>query len=448
MIEIVSLIGAIVACIFMIWALYKGLNLPLACTIATVFVALTSGLNVDDAWTTAVSDAVSPLLEVYLGLWLAGGILGYLYGESGAAASLAFAIFRPFKNIQNERVKLVAYLIAFMIIRLLLNLTGVDSMAVMILILSIVVTMFKELDVPRKYVSCVMVCGVSAGIMMPYIPTTLNVILPMFVDGWSASTHGGLRLLWTVAFIVLSSLRLARMIHKDQEKGEHFEMGNMQHVSVEDDPTKRPNALVSLIPIVVVLICYNGLDFSAWLSIACGAVIAAILFVRYLDLRDMTLKGRGKFAMFIEQMNRSSLTIPLYYAIAGIFAGILTISPCYNLIVQLCENMASTLSPAVGFSIVSIVLVFMGNSAVYISAVLGTSVFASAGLSAASVGTIILLGNTVLNTLPNSAEMQMQAEISDTTIAESYPSIFKTTVVLCFVLMIVFVALLALGIAF
>ena len=79
---------------------------------------------------------------------------------------------------------------------------------------------------------------------------------------------------------------------------------------------------------------------------------------------------------------------------------------------------------------------------------LANIVFAAAGLELVTAGTIMLAGNTVLNTLPISAEMQVQSQLSDTPLKEGYPPIFKCTVVLTFGLMVVVSILLTLGIIF
>lgn len=58
---------------------------------------------------------------------------------------------------------------------------------------------------------------------------------------------------------------MSHMILRDQSKRIHFEMGNMQDLSVEDDLSKRPHLVMSLIPIIIVLILYNFVVCSAWL---------------------------------------------------------------------------------------------------------------------------------------------------------------------------------------
>jgi hypothetical protein len=446
--EIVSLAGVIIAIVFMMYSIYKGLSLPIAAIISTVFIAVTSGIGIDALWDTCVDSAVVPVFKTYVGLWLFGGIMGYVYGESGASASMAFFLFGPLKKIRNPKTKIFAYLAMFMIMRVILGLTGIDSMAVMVLVLAIIIAFFKELDIPRKYISCVMVCGISAGGMLPYAPCAMNVIIPMFIPQWSASSHGGLRMIWTVAFIVLASLWLAKMVMKDQKNGEHFEMGRMQNVRVDESDPNRPHWALTFIPIIVVIVLYNFVHCSAWLSTAGGALASIILFARHLDLKDPTPQGRGKFAMFVENMNTSSMIIPLYLCLNGIMAGAITNAPAYNLIIRLCENIVTVTGPVVGYIIVSVVLVVMGNSAVFVGANLANTVFAAAGLDLVTAGTIMLAGNTVLNTLPNSAEMQVQAQLSDTPLKIGYPPIFKTTVLLTFVLMVLISIPITLGISF
>lgn len=445
--QIISLIGAIVAVVFMIWSIYKGLNLPLACIITTVIIAVTSGIGIDEAWDSGMDIAVLAMFESTVGVYIFGGLLGLMYSESGAAVALSNVFFKPFRGVKNQTVRMMCYFAAFLVLRLILGLTGIDPMAIIITMVAVLIPMFQELNIPRKFACCLLACSTTVGACLPYVPSITNIFLPNLIPGFTASSLAGMRILWTVLFLVLSVLWMTWMIRRDQKKGGSFALGNMKDEGLAvDENQKRPNALISLLPIIVILLLYNFAGFSGWLSTACGVIVGIIIFYRYMPLGDGTAVER--FKVFISKVNKNSLIIPLYMGLSVLPGAVLTIAPCYELLTSFASSLANMIPPAVAFALIGVVMVLMGNSATVICANMATSIFIPAGLAASAAGFITIMSLTVFDSLPNSPGINMQAQFSDTTMQEGYPPVFKTTVLLTFVLEMAFALLISIGLAF
>lgn len=444
--EYISLIGAIIACIFLTYSIYKGLNLPIAAILTTALICLTSGMNLDTIWNEAMDSAVLGMVSSCAGIYIFGGILGYFYSESGAATSLALMLFRPFKNIRNRNLKLSCEMFMYIVLAGLLGLAGVDRMASMVMMIGVAITFFKDCNVPRKYINCLLTIGGTAVGLLPYIPSVYNIIIPLWVPGFTKGSYAGLRILWTLVFIAGSIILMLMMINKDNKNGVGFDYGNMKDESgLDAEGAKRPNGVVSLIPIVVILIFYNFVNLSAWLSTAIGCIAALILFFRFLPLEGT---GKAKLGSLVRKININYNLIPLYMCLSALPGAAICASPCYDLIIRACTSMANVLPLPLAFGLVAIILILMGNSALFLIANIGVTIFAPLGLSAGAIGLLTMMGNTVFDSLPNAPGIVMQAEVTDTPLSVGYPSIFKTTVVYTGVLVIAFSLLMAVGIGF
>lgn len=424
--SVISLIGIIIALVFVNYSVYRGLGLPIASIIAAVFIWLTSGINIETGWTSAM-ETVAPLMSTMLPILLFGSILGMFYAESGAAASLGLALFAPFKKVSNPTVKRIGTLFMFFILRVLLSLAGLNSMAIMSTMVALVTVLFQELNMPRRYCNCCLVVAGTIETFLPAVPSTLNILLPLYLEGFTATSCLIPRILFCVIFIAGSVLWLNYMISKDMAKGEHFEIGGgMNTGDLSDTTVKRPFWLVTLIPIAVIFALYNFAHLQAWSALAVGTVVAGCLFIPYIRVPE----SKHKFPYMVERINKSSISIPVYYLLSYLVAGAMVITPGYELLTSGIQAISQTLPLALGYGLVSMMLVPVGSSALLLNAQIASTIFVPAGLAAGTAGTIMIVANTVFDTLPNHPGMIMQADLTGTPMKECYPSIFKTTVLL------------------
>ena len=450
--QVISLIGIIIAIAFNCWSVYKGLGLPMSTLISCIIVWVTSAQDIQVQWDVAGETIGSTCVRM-LFLFMFGTILGVVYVESGAIASLGRAFFSPVKKIKNPTWRRIGLLAAFFIIRFIVGLSGIDNMAVMVFMVALVTVLFKEMDAPRKYANaCLMVAG-TISTFMPSVPTMLNEIVPMFLPGYTASSQAAVRWIFCILFVVGSVFWLNKMIGKDIANGERYVGAKGMDVGdLEDDTIKRPHWILTLLPLILIYVLYNWNSwnpnlyaFDGWTSLALGTCLATILFFPYWKKKGAP-DGRPFFGYFIDQTNAAAIRIPLYYMIGYALATAVTGSAGWVLISNFCNWMATTMNPAVGFGIASFILVPIGSSAMMINCTLANEVFCPAGLSIASAGTLLIVAQTVLDTLPNSPGMIMQADLTETPMKVCYPPIFKTTVLLTGVIYILNIILAAIGI--
>ena len=183
-------------------------------------------------------------------------------------------------------------------------------------------------------------------------------------------------------------------------------------------------------------------EIASWLCIMIGCIVAGTLFIPYMKAPE----GKRKFGWLIGEMNDASIQIPLYYCMDMMLAYAMTSVPGWTTLTGGMTALATMLNPVLAYGIVSTCLVPAGVSALVVSANLANEIFVPMGISAATCGTLLVIANTVFDSLPNSAGLIMQAELTETPLSECYPSIFKTIVLLTGFIMILATLLAAFGV--
>jgi H+/gluconate symporter-like permease len=440
--QVISLLGIIVAIIFVNVAMYRGLGLPLACIFSAMIIWITGGVDIATGYSDAIGETASTFARM-CSVFGFGAILGMLYAKSGAAASLGLAFFSPFKKVKNQNVKMLGTIFMFFVMRFVLALSGIDNMALIVTTVALVTVLFSDLDMPRKYANAMLMCAGTIPTFMPGAPTMLNVILPTFLPGFTAMSCFVPRMLFLIIFICLASLWLFVMIKKDMDKGEHYVPAKGMDIGDLNDPNvKRPFWVLTLLPLILVYVLCSFASMDAWLALFIGCILAGILFIPYIRVPE----GRGKFGYMVEQMNDSYIQIPLYYNLTYLPAYAMMAVPGWTLLTNWMNSLAASSAPLpLTFGLVCTILVPVGSSALVINANIASEIFVPAGLAAGTAGSLLIVANTVLDTLPNSPGMIMQADLTETPLRVCYPSIFKTTVVLTFGIMLLAVLFACIG---
>lgn len=421
----IASIGIIAAIVFMSWSIYKGLN-PVISAVAAVFIIMLTGqLPVHETWDTAMS-TVSMVLGILAPILAFGGILGVFYAESGAAASLGRLIMLPARNIQSPTMRRVAILTIFLIVRAVIGLSGIDANALLVPFVSLSLAIFKEFNLPTKYIPCLNIVSTSVANVVPAAPNLYNILMEEVVPGYSASGAIVIRIVLVLLFIVGIVFILNRNMAKDIEKGEHFVQGPVS-VPEFNESRKNPHWVITLIPILVIFLTYNFTSLEAWSSLLLGVIVAFILFGPYVPQKE----GKGRFASALDSANKGVWIIPLQMMLVMIASQVMTLSSGLENITN--ALLATSLPTAFVLLLIALLLMGFGGSAASMTiGALCASTFIPLGLSGMACGVIAIWSSTVLDTLPINTAILLNCDMVGTTMKEAYPSIFKTSVVLTF----------------
>lgn len=283
---VLGIIGIILAFAVLLYFTFKDVSTIILTVIAVIIVALFNGLPVVDSFTTTYMGGVASLVTVLFPLILLGSILGKIYTNTGAAASIANTFLRVFVDRAKGEKKIWAATGVLIVITCLFQFGGIDSFVVLFTTFPMVVTMFKRLNLPRKYIPGMLMCGVGVGACAG-APTVHNV-LPMALLGTTSTAAAIPGVLGFLIIEVGSWIMISTLIVRAVRRGEVYDAGEMGEIADDSDPDRKlPNFIVALLPLVVVFVLFSivGLPVSAALAI--GIVLALILMGQNITLTDL-----------------------------------------------------------------------------------------------------------------------------------------------------------------
>lgn len=414
----VGVLGIIVALVVLNFLIYKGLNVVLADVITAFIIMLTSGLPILETWKTAMG-SVGGVMGTLIPIIIFGSIMGIVYTKSGAAVSLAEFLMIPVRKAKTVNGKRVGTILMFLVLRLIIGLAGIDSMAIMYTMLAIAASMFAECDLPRKYVNAIMMIGGTIPVFIPGVPGQVQVLYGTLI-GFDNMSNAVVRMLTAVLFVAGCVFILNRNMAKDQATGAHFEAGPLQFPEVG---SKKPHWLAAVVPILAVYISYNILKIDAWAAMLIGIVFAVILFGAYLPVAE----GKNRLVTVVETLNSGVFLVPVAILMNMLPGFVMQASPAYEYLVSLVTNLP--IPSAFGLLVIATIIVGVAsNGAPILLAGIITNVFVPGGMSVSACVVIALAASTILDTLPNSLGIITQCEIIQIPMKEAYPPIFKTTV--------------------
>lgn len=273
--EILGIVGLLLAIAFLIVGAYRGLNaLPLT-LIASLIVILT---NVMPVWGTFAEKYMAGYAGTYSSYFL---LLAFsaLYAKVMETARCTTAVAQYLiKWFGRKNVLLVCILIGA-----LLTYGGISTFVVIFALGPIMFTLFREANLPRSLMPAVIYAGAGtfASTTLPGTVQIVNVI-PTTYLGTTMLAAPVLGIVASLAMFVLSLVYLQRCANKAVSAGLGYVPAPNIKASMadEDDGRKLPNVVCSFGPIVVLLlIIIVGSKFmsnSTELSVI-GMIVAAIV---------------------------------------------------------------------------------------------------------------------------------------------------------------------------
>ena len=287
----VGVIGIILAFALLLFLTMKNWSTIIVAMLSVVVVALFNQLNVTEALTSTYVSGICSIITSIFTLVLLGTILGKLYTETGAAVSIANTFIRAFVDKCTGEKKIRVACAVLIIVSCLFQFGGIDSFIVMFTTFPIIVTMFRKLNLPRKYIPGMLLCSVGVG-ACPGAPTVHNV-LPAALLGTS-STAGAIP--GVIAFLIIEIgawFMISTMIVRAVRRGEVYDEGNMDHVPEFDGSRELPNFVVSLLPLILVFVLYTIVGLDITYALSGGIVLCIILMGKKIQpAQGMSLGGQ------------------------------------------------------------------------------------------------------------------------------------------------------------
>lgn len=420
--EIVSLAGIIVSLVLLMILIMKGVNIFIISFLAATIVALTSNLNLYDALKdTFVGGFVNFFKANYL-IFLTGVLMGKAMEITNAAKAIARMIVKLFgKKWALLSVPLSCTIMAF---------GGVSTFVVGFAVFPIGLEIFREADIPRRYMPAA-ICFGSAAVYFPGAPLIHNAIV---ANQFDVSLSAGAVVGWISGIVVyvIGIIWLFALVRKSKKNGEHFKAKSMDTF---DDEAKCPNGLLALIPLVAAVVLVNAGIVQLETGVFIGAVLAFVLFHKYYDMKDL-LPSIG------DACKNTIVSICNTCAVVA-FGSVVAAAAGFQVLVNAMVDIPGP--PLLGVAIGTTVLAGVCGSAsggLGIAAPLLGPVYLAKGIPAAAIARTMVVSCTALDSLPfNGFVVTITNGLCHETHKDAYPAIFRLTVIVPLIGTVVAVAL-------
>mgnify|MGYP001065673479 CR=1 FL=1 len=281
-----GIICLIIGLVILMVMCMKGIHIFISVFVTSLFLAVT-------AWLTSAAD-INPLdtiLKVYTAgvgsyfgnfffIFVLGAIFGKLTAISGAADSVASFIIGKF----GEKAVIPSLVAACAI----LAYGGVSVFVALFTVYSMMVSLFRKANLPRRLIPAVYFAGAGTFVMiMPGSPQIQNLI-PMKFLGTSA-TAGLVPGMITALFqITLVIVYLNWLFKRVRASGEGWlESENTSGKAVVATSRTLPHVVVALLPMVILLVVLNVLKWDPAIALFAAIIAALIVYFRYLNWKEM-----------------------------------------------------------------------------------------------------------------------------------------------------------------
>lgn len=274
---IISIIGIIAALALMIFLVMRGVNILLIALLCSAIVALTGQIGLYDALKNSYMEGFVYFFKNYFLIFFTGTLMGKMMEVTNGAKAIAKLIVR---FIGADKA-----LIAIPLACGVLAYGGVSVFVVSFAVFPIALEVFKEADLPRRFIPAALTFGCSTFAMVaPGAPQIHNVV-PTQTFGTDLMAGAGVGFVSCAFMLVLGSVMLYRMVAKEKKNGAHFVAKEMD---IFHDEGKMPNGFLALLPLVLSIALINikvgdkplvPIEVGVFL----GALAAFLLLNRYQD---------------------------------------------------------------------------------------------------------------------------------------------------------------------
>lgn len=398
-------------------------SLPLSLA-GTLIVALTSSLDVWEAFSVTYLTGYTNTFFSYFLIFTSTCLYSKLMAESGCAVAMAYKI----RNIFGKKHVMTTCCVTAAV----LNYAGVSAFVLSYVMIPIMWTLFKEADIPRELTICPIIFGCSTWVLS-CIPgseelTNLNPALALGTPLTAAPVMG----ICCAVFLVISGLVYSNgQVSLARKRGEHFQLP--EGVDPEKytcrDENELPSAWKAFLPtVLVVLIIIIGSSYveNTTLLIVCAMIVANIVcFATNFD----RFKSMHLPSLITQGVEDAVATLASFAAIMA-FAAVAQTTSGFG---ALIDSMMSWDLPVYVKTVLYTAMIscFLGSSAagsrVAINSI--SDVLISSGANLEVCHRLTAIASTTVDTLPHCAALFGQMRVLRLPYRGTYKHIFHLSVV-------------------
>lgn len=410
---------------------------PVAALVSLITILL-AGLPILDTLLGPFMEAAAGYVKSYFFIFFLGACFSALYEESKAAKSIALFLGTLTHG------KHIAVLI--FTVTAILTYGGISGFVVYFVMYPIALQLFQKNNLTRILLPGAITAGCwTVSMVAPGSPSVQNVIAmkSLGTPSTAALIPGIAGVIFEyVAIVIWFEYRTKRL----QKLGRHFDDPDLpplpeNELDFDDDPNEvRPGALLSFVPIAIILILFNGFRLPVEAAVFFGIISACFLFFKHI---------RAGIPGYIELFNRGGInagTSLLNTAIVVGFGGVAKQTAGFKIVTEGMLNLH--ISPLVYVAVAVAVCAGVCGSA---SGGMGIAfdalkpTFISLGLNLEYVHRIAAIAAGTLDTLPHQGGQMTIYAITHMNHKWAYWDICVTQLIIPLLSLIVVIPLCAMG---
>ena len=431
-----GIIVLLVALILFSLLAFKQLNALILAPLVSIFVIVCFKLPILETLKGAFMPAAANYVSNYFLVFFVGALFGAVYQFTGAAASIAKTLSKVSKD------KFVAPII--MCITGLLTFGGVSGFVVFFVIYPIALQMFKRANISRRLLPAAISAGCWTWSMTaPGSPSIQNVIA-MTNLGTPSTAAFTPSLIASIVEFVLIFVWLEMRARQFTKKGLVFDDPTLRALDPEElegaDEEDLPNFIVSIIPIAVILICFNVIKLPVETSVMFGVIVATVMMFK---------RVKGGVNEWVKVFNKgaadSGVSI-LNTAIVVGFGGVVQNTQGFTDLIAKVQNM--NISPLV---FVAVAVAICAGACGSASGGMGVAfnalkdLFVSLGVAPEYIHRVGAIAAGTLDSLPHQGAQITLLGICKVTHKEAYFDIAITQIIIPIITLFVFIPLANMG---
>ena len=416
---IIGLVGLILAFALLMWMIMKGFNIYLTVFVCTLVVAVTSQMDIYEAYKTDFMTGFTNFFKSNYLIFLTGTLLAKAMDITGAAKSIARAI-----------IKVMGTEWAFISVPLacgILCYGGVTAFVCSFGVFPIALQVFKAADMPRRAIPGALCFGCSTFAMIAPGAVQIHNNVPSTVLGTSymAGTVNGFI---SCGFMLVAGIIFLHFwLDKAKARGEHFVAKEGDEFGEDDEAL--PNPIIAVLPLVITIFLVNfkinGVSICPVEGgVLAGTVVAVLLMIKFIDPKELPKHFADGAAMAL-------ISITNTCAVNG-FGGVASASPVFSVITDGVLHIPGP--PLLGLLIgVNIICGICGSASggLGIAAPILGPAYTSLGIAPAIVHRVMALSSCALDSLPhNGYIVTVTNGLCRETHKDSYGLTFALTVVI------------------
>lgn len=417
--DMIGLIGLIAAFALLMWMIMKGFNIYLTVFACTLVVALTSQMNVYEAYKVHFMTGFTNFFKNNFLIFLTGTLLAKAMDITGAAKSIAKAIIK----IMGTKWAFVSVPLACAI----LCYGGVTAFVCSFGVISIALQVWEAADLPRRAIPGALCFGCSTFAMIAPGAVQIHNNVPATNLGTTYMAGAVNGFISCGFMLVAGMLYLKFWLDRAKKRGEHFVAKEGDDMGSADEVL--PNPIVALLPLVITIILVNlkvgSFSCPPEAGVLAGAVSAVLLMNKYVDMKSIPQVFADAAAMAIVSCTNTC-------AVNG-FGGVVSNSPVFSIITNAVVGLPGLFGLLIGTNIICGICGSASGGLGIAVPILGPA-YVNAGISPAAVHRVMALSSSALDSLPhNGYIVTVTNGLCRETHKDSYGLTFVLTVVIPFI---------------